>query len=132
MNTTPIIRENLPIRPGNGYLLSPGRIFWAARSSPAMLRTTNTRPAPIRLPGYDLHNPELPAPLHLSAEVAYNDGLGGRVSDWSYATFGVSTKLDINENTAFVPGVYHQVSMDDSICKRDVTYAMLSMKYKFK
>jgi len=82
--------------------------------------------------GYDLDNPDLPAPLHLSSEVAYNDGLAGRVSDWSYATFGVSTKLDINENMAFVPGVYYQLSMDDSICKRDVTYAMLSMKYKFK
>lgn len=82
--------------------------------------------------GYDLNNPDLPAPLHLSSEVAYYDGLAGRVSDWAYATFGVSTKIDINKNTAFVPGVYHQLSMDDSICKREVTYAMLSMKYKFK
>jgi len=82
--------------------------------------------------GYDMDCPELQAPLHLSSELAYYDGLAGRVSDWAYATFGVSTKIDINKNTAFVPGVYHQVSMDDSICKRDVTYAMLSMKYKFK
>ena len=81
---------------------------------------------------YDLESPQLPAPLRLTSEVAYNDGLGGRVHDWAYATFGASTKLEINEKTAFVPGVYHQVSMDDNICKRDVTYAMLSMKYKFK
>ena len=82
--------------------------------------------------GYDLECEDLPSPLHLSSEVAYNDGLGGRVHDWSYATFGVSTKVDIAKNMAFVPGVYHQLSMDDSICKRDVTYAMLSLKYKFK
>ncbi|MBN2271366.1 MAG: hypothetical protein JXN61_12175 [Sedimentisphaerales bacterium] len=82
--------------------------------------------------GYDIDCTDLNAPLHLSSEVAYYDGLAGRVSDWAYATFGVSTKLRINDNTAFVPGVYHQVSMDDSVCKRDVTYAMLSMKYKFK
>jgi hypothetical protein len=81
--------------------------------------------------GYDMKCPELSAPLHLSSEVAYNDGLGGRVHDWAYVTFGASTKLDINKNTAFVPGVYHQVSMDDSICKRDVTYAMLSLKHSF-
>jgi hypothetical protein len=74
----------------------------------------------------------LKAPLHLTSEVAYYDGLAGRVSDWAYATFGVSTKLAINDKTAFAPGLYHQISMDDSICKRDVTYAMLSMKYKFK
>ena len=75
--------------------------------------------------------PEIPALLHLSSEVAYNDGLLGRVHDWSYATFGVSTKVHINKNMAFVPGLYHQLSMDDSIAKRDVTYAMLSMKYRF-
>ena len=82
--------------------------------------------------GYDLECADLPSPLHLSSEVAYNDGLGGRVHDWSYATFGVSTRLEIQKNIAFVPGVYHQLSMDDSIAKRDVTYAMLSLKYKFK
>jgi len=110
---------------------------------PATLHTTNTPPASNQafrdrtgwvhrfILGYDLDWAEIPAPLHLSSEVAYNDGLGGRVHDWSYATFGVSTKVDINKNMAFVPGLYHQFSMDDSICKRDVTYAMLSMKYKF-
>jgi len=80
----------------------------------------------------ELDSPQLPAPLRLTSEVAYNDGLGGRVHDWAYATLGASTKLEINKNTAFVPGIYHQLSMDDSISKRDVTYAMLSMKYKFK
>jgi hypothetical protein len=78
--------------------------------------------------------PELPNPLHLSGDVSYNDGFGGRAvdHDWSHVTLGISTKLDINKNTSFLPGVYHQLSMDDSVCKRDVTYAVLSMKYKFK
>jgi len=82
--------------------------------------------------GYDLNCPEISAPLHLSSEVAYYDGLAGRVHDWAYATLGVSTKVDINKDIAFVPGLYHQISMDDAISKRDVTYVMLSMKYKFK
>jgi len=81
--------------------------------------------------GYDLNVPELPTPLHLSSEVAYTDGLGGAAHDWSYATFGVSTKLKITDNLSFVPGLYHQISMDDSVCERDVTYCELSMKYKF-
>jgi len=82
--------------------------------------------------GYDLEVPELPEPLHLSSEVAYTDGLGGAAHDWSYATFGVSTKFKITENLSFVPGLYQQISMDDSVCKRDdVTYCKLSMKYKF-
>ncbi|MBN2137167.1 MAG: hypothetical protein JW720_05125 [Sedimentisphaerales bacterium] len=82
--------------------------------------------------GYDVDNPELPAPIHLSAEAGYSDGLGGRVHDWAYFTLGASTKIKINDRAAIVPGVYHQLSVDDSICKRDVTYAMVSMKYKFK
>ncbi|MGD8500559.1 MAG: hypothetical protein PVJ86_07915 [Phycisphaerales bacterium] len=82
--------------------------------------------------GYDLETPQTPAPIHLSSELAYRDGLGGAAHDWSHATFGASTKFEIAENLAFVPGVYHQVSMDDSVNKRkDVTYCILSMKYKF-
>jgi hypothetical protein len=80
---------------------------------------------------YDLGVPELPQPLRLSSEVAYTDGLGGASHDWSYATFGLSTGLKISDNLSFVPGVYYQISMDDSVCKRDVTYCKLSMRYKF-
>jgi len=82
--------------------------------------------------GYDVETSQVPAPIHLSSEVAYTDGLGGAEHDWSYATFGVSTKFEITDNMAFVPGVYHQVSMENSVCRRkDVTYCILSMRYKF-
>jgi len=81
--------------------------------------------------GYDLSIPELPKPLHFSSEVAYTDGLGGKTHDWSYATFGASTRFKISDELCFVPGLYHQISLDDSVCKRDVTYCILSMKYKF-
>lgn len=82
---------------------------------------------------YDLNTSQLPNPLRLSADVSYTDGLGGssKDHDWSHATLGVSTKFKISENLSFVPGLYHQISMDDSVCKRDVTYCKLSMKYKF-
>ncbi|MHC4483035.1 MAG: hypothetical protein ACYSW4_05760 [Planctomycetota bacterium] len=81
--------------------------------------------------GYDLNLSVIPDPLHLSSEVAYTDGLGGAAHDWSYATFGLSTGFKITDNLSFVPGVYHQLSMDDSVCERDATYCVLSMKYKF-
>jgi len=81
---------------------------------------------------YDLGVPEMPSPVHLSSEVAYTDGLGGASHDWSYATFGAATSLKIADNISFIPGVYYQISMDDSVCKRkDVTYCKLSLKYKF-
>lgn len=81
--------------------------------------------------GYDVKVSPLPGPLHLSSEVAYTDGLRAAEHDWSYATFGISTKVKIIDNVSFVPGVYHQISMDDSVCDHDVTYCKLSMKYKF-
>ncbi len=82
--------------------------------------------------GYDLKVPELPNPLKLTSEVAYTDGLGRAQHDWSYATFGLSTKFNINENMTFSPGIYQQITMDDSVSKRkDITYCILSMKYRF-
>ncbi|MHC4085360.1 MAG: hypothetical protein ACYSU3_10650 [Planctomycetota bacterium] len=82
--------------------------------------------------GYDLEIPQIPSPLHLSSEVAYTDGLGGTDHDWSYATFGVSTRYELSENMTFVPGVYQQVTMDDSVNKRkDITYCILGLKYEF-
>lgn len=81
--------------------------------------------------GYDLTTLQTPAPIHLSSEIAYSNGLGGANHDWSYATFGASTKLEITDNLTFVPGVYQQVSMEDSVNKRkDVTYCILSLKYR--
>jgi len=82
--------------------------------------------------GYDVKAPELPAPLHLSSEVAYTDGLGGAAHDWSYATFGISTRFKMTEKLTFVPGLYQQISMDKSVSRRkDITYCILSMKYRF-
>ncbi len=81
--------------------------------------------------GYDIPVPQLPAPIHISTELAYTDGLGDADHDWSYFTTGLATKFKINDNISLNPGLYHQISMDDSVSKRDVTYARLTMKYKF-
>lgn len=81
---------------------------------------------------HDLSVPDLNNPLKLSTELAYYDGLANRVSDWAYFTLGLSSVFNITDNLTFVPGVYQQRTMDKSISKhRDITYTMLSMKYKF-
>jgi len=82
--------------------------------------------------GCDLDVQPLPEPLHISSEVAYTDGLGGAAHDWSYATFGLSTNFHIDENLSFRPGLYQQISMEDTVAKRkDITYCILTMKYEF-
>jgi hypothetical protein len=82
--------------------------------------------------GYDLTVPELSDQvLHLSANVAYRDGLGDKPHDWSHATFGVSTGFEIAKNLTFIPGLYHQISMEDSVNEHDVTYSVFSLLYKF-
>ena len=94
--------------------------------------------------GYDLTvqglTPDVPEQtLRLSASVVYNDGAApGTVStgaavdhDWSHAVFGVSTDFDLGDDLIFTPGVYHQVSMEDSVNTENETWASLSMKYTF-
>jgi hypothetical protein len=82
--------------------------------------------------GHDINVPDLPNPLKATWEIAHYDGLANRGSEWAYYTFGLSGRVDINKNLAFVPGIYHQTTMDKSISRhKDITYAMFSMKYKF-
>jgi hypothetical protein len=83
---------------------------------------------------YNLKVPELPNPLTLSAFIDYRDGLGGpsKDHDWSHATLGLGTKVKLSDNLTFAPGIYHQITMDKSIASRkDITYAKLSLIYKF-
>jgi hypothetical protein len=82
--------------------------------------------------GYDFNVEALPNPLNLSTELAHYDGLGNKGNNWGYFTVGLATKFDIAENLTFIPRIYHQTTLDEAISKhKDITYAMLSMKYKF-
>lgn len=83
---------------------------------------------------YDLNVAKLPKPISLCSEIAYNDGHGRKTRDhdWSHVTLGASTSFKLSENMCFVPGLYHQITMDKSVNgQKDVTYCMLSMRYKF-
>jgi hypothetical protein len=81
--------------------------------------------------------PEIPEQiLNLHAEVIYNDGVGPNGAnvdqDWSNAVFGVSTNFDLGNNLTFTPGIYHQITLDDSVNDdKDETWVSLSMKYAF-
>lgn len=82
--------------------------------------------------GYNMGVESLTNPVRLTADLAYTDGMRAADHDWSYATFGASTKLKLSDNLSFVPGIYHQLTMDKSVGrKKDITYTKLSMKYKF-
>jgi hypothetical protein len=81
----------------------------------------------------ELTSPDLPRPMNLIGEVAYTDGLGAADHDWSYAMFGVNTNVEVCQNCTFTPGIYQQISMDDSVNKnKNVTYCILSMKIRTK
>jgi hypothetical protein len=81
--------------------------------------------------------PDMPEQvLKLHSEFVFNDGVdprGGNVDhDWSNAVFGVSTDFDLADNVTLTPGVYHQVTMDDTINDdQDETWFTLGMKYSF-
>ena len=73
--------------------------------------------------------------IRLHSELVYNDGVhpaGGNADhDWSNIVFGVETDFDLGNNMSLTPGLYQQVSMDDSVNDEDETWVNLSLKYKF-
>ena len=73
--------------------------------------------------------------FNFHTEVVFNDGVGpagqNADQDWSNVVFGVSTGIDLADELVMTPGVYHQISMDDSVNDEDETWATLSMTYKF-
>jgi len=83
---------------------------------------------------YDLKTEQLPNPLKLSIDTSYTDGYGGPTKDhdWSHVTLGIGTKFNLTENLSLVPALYQQITMDKSVSPRkSITYAKISLKYKF-
>jgi len=73
--------------------------------------------------------------LNWHTEFVYNDGVapnGANVDhDWSNAVFGASTTYDINSNLSFTPGVFGQLSFDDSVNSEDQLWGTIAMTLKF-
>ncbi len=88
----------------------------------------------VPMPGILPSQPEQVLRLH--SEVIYNDGVhpggGNADQDWSNAVFGVDTDFNVGKCMTFTPGLYHQITMDDSINDdKDETWMTFSLKYKF-
>jgi hypothetical protein len=74
--------------------------------------------------------------LRIHTELVFNDGVhpppGGNADhDWSNFVFGVETDFDLGNNMSLTPGIYQQLSMDDSVNCEDETWINLSLKYRF-
>jgi hypothetical protein len=87
----------------------------------------------LTIPGLLPETPE--QVLNFHSELVFNDGVhpgGGNADhDWSNAVFGASTDFDLGNNLFFTPGLYYQISMDDSVNDDDELWTTLGMKYKF-
>ena len=90
--------------------------------------------------------PETPEQvLRLHAEAVFNDGVDPRGigvdHDWTNAVFGIATDFELAENVKLTPGLYYQVTMDESIQSgppgtgqdhdQDETWVTLGMSYSF-
>ena len=71
--------------------------------------------------------------IDLIADLTYNDGYNGANvdHDWSHVTLGASTSFDLGHNLTLTPGVYYQISMDDSVNDKDEVWTTLSLSYQF-
>jgi len=88
----------------------------------------------MTIPGLSPDTPEQPVNFH--SEVVFNDGVDPRGigvdHDWTNAVFGVSTPFELAENVTLTPGVYYQVTMDDSINDdQDETWMTMGLSYSF-
>lgn len=73
--------------------------------------------------------------INLHGELVFNDGVGPAGqdvdSDWSHLLLGASTGIDLADDIVLTPGVYHQISMEDSVNNENELWATLSLTYKF-
>jgi len=85
----------------------------------------------LTLPGIFPDTPE--QVVSLMTDLTFNDGYGATTADhdWSHATVGASTSFSIAANLDFTPGVYYQISMDDSVNPDDEVWTSLSLTYGF-
>ncbi len=106
-------------------------LLWPTRSSVPWMKNLGGWVHVFGL-GYDLEGPGGQV-FSLMADITYNDGYNGAAvdHDWSHATFGASTSFTLFKNFSFTPGLYQQISMDDSVNTHDDLWTSLSFTYSF-
>ena len=82
---------------------------------------------------YDFEVPSVDLPFTFSADIVYNDGMGGNTieHDWSHAVWGLSTTVDCPAGGTITPAIYYQTSMEDSVNKNDEFWTGISYSYSF-
>jgi len=75
--------------------------------------------------------------IKLHSELVFNDGVDPRPMgpgvdhDWSNLVLGASTDFDLGSNITLTPGVYHQLSFEDTVNENDEWWATLGAKWTF-
>jgi len=86
----------------------------------------------LTVPGFLENNPEQTIDLHW--DLTYNGSAGATAEgvdhDWSHMTFGASTDIALGSGT-FRPGVFYQVSMEDTVNNEDELYTGVSYSLSF-
>jgi hypothetical protein len=87
----------------------------------------------MSIPGLMPETPEQPLRFH--TELVFNDGVGPAGQnvdhDWSNIVFGAETDFDLGYNMILTPGLYYQISMEDTVNDDDELWAILGLTYKF-
>ncbi len=79
---------------------------------------------------FEMENQGCTLPMTFTSNLVYNDGYYGVDHDWSHATFGLATKMDV-AGFDLKPGLYFQKSMEDSANTEDELYTTISMSTSF-
>jgi len=74
---------------------------------------------------YDLGIPNTEYAITLASDINYNDGLFGSDQDWSHATVGIFTSVEVGP-VSVSPSLSYQISMDDSVNPNDEFWAGIS------
>ncbi|KKK89549.1 hypothetical protein LCGC14_2731970, partial [marine sediment metagenome] len=72
-------------------------------------------------------------PVSFSWDLTYNDD-AGRANvdhDWSHTTFGLSTSFDGIGSGTLTPGIFYQISMDDSVNTQNELWTGISYALSF-
>jgi hypothetical protein len=111
---------------------------WSGRPGPTggfLGGSTDSGAGFFHIVGVDYNFKVVDQPMTFSVDATYNDGafaIYGPVSDhdWSHITWGLRTAFKVAGGT-FIPGIYYQTSMDDSVNRNDEFYTAMMYKFSF-
>ena len=107
---------------------------WSGRPGPTTGWLNSGSEGFVHIVGFDYNFKVSEQPLTFSANAIYNDGTYGENvdHDWSHIVWGLSTSFKCPATGGkFIPAIYYQTSMDDSVNPNDEFWTTLSYKINF-